>query len=61
MNDQKTLLNLVGYTPPIALFSTTELIIIDAQNDYVQGPIQLPDVVTATARAYALLNAVRRA
>ena len=51
MNHPKTLWNLVGYTPPIAHYSATMLIIIDSQNEYVQCPIQLPDVATASARA----------
>ncbi|MDC0435065.1 cysteine hydrolase [bacterium] len=61
MNEAKTLLTLAGYVPPIAQFTNTVLIIIDAQNEYIKGPIQLPDVVEATARAKALLTAVRDA
>lgn len=61
MNEPKTLLNLVGYVPPIAQFSNTVLIIIDAQYEYISGPIQLPDISAATARAKSLLTAVRDA
>ncbi|MDB3935623.1 cysteine hydrolase [Granulosicoccus sp.] len=61
MNKPKTLFNLVAYVPPIAQFSNTVLVIIDAQNEYINGPIQLPDVADATAKANTLLNAARDA
>ena len=61
MSEPKTLLTLAGYVPPIAQFTNTVLIIIDAQNEYIKGPIQVPDVVEATARAKTLLTAVRHA
>ncbi|MES9902758.1 MAG: cysteine hydrolase family protein [Sedimenticola sp.] len=61
MNEPKTLLNLAGFEPPIAQFSDTVLVIIDAQNEYVSGPVQLPDVATTIAKVKNLLAAVRGA
>ena len=61
MNEPKTLLNLVGYVPPIAQFSNTVFVIIDTQNEYITGPIQLPDVLAAATRAKTLLTAARDA
>lgn len=61
MNNPKTLLNLVGFEPAVAQFSNTVLIIIDAQKEYVSGPIQLSDIEAATTAAKTLLAAVRKA
>ena len=60
MNHPKTLLNLAGSEPPVAQFSNTVLVLIDAQNEYVSGPVQLPDIEAATTAAKRLLSAVRK-
>ncbi len=57
----QTLLSLAGFKASIPQFSDTVLVIIDAQNEYVSGPIQLPDVVSTTAKIKTLLTAVREA
>lgn len=61
MTKPQTLLNLAGFKPSITALPDTVLVIIDAQNEYVSGPIQLPDVVAATAKIKTLLYAVRQA
>lgn len=60
MSETKTLLTLAGHVPPIAQFKDSVLVIIDAQNEYIEGPIQLPSVLDATAKAKILLTEVRR-
>lgn len=60
MNVPRTLLDLAGFQPAIAQFNNTTLIIIDAQNEYTLGPIQLPGIATATSRARVLLDAMRK-
>ncbi len=56
-----TLLALAGHTPLPPDLSRSTLILIDCQNEYVEGPLALPDVGPAVARAAELLAATRRA
>jgi len=55
----KTLLDLAGRVIPLPRFADATLLLIDYQNEYVAGPLALPDAEAAIARAVPLLAAVR--
>ncbi|OKO78114.1 cysteine hydrolase family protein [Bradyrhizobium sp. NAS96.2] len=59
MTAAKTLMQLAGIdlTPP--RLSDSCLVLIDIQNEYLAGPLALPDANPAIARATALLNRAR--
>lgn len=57
----KTLLDLAGRVIPLPRFAEATLLLIDYQNEYVAGPLALPDAEAAIARAAPLLAAVRTA
>ncbi|MBR0690682.1 cysteine hydrolase [Bradyrhizobium manausense] len=61
MTTAKTLLQLAGadLTPP--RLSNAALVLIDIQNEYLAGPLALPDARPAIARAAALLARAREA
>jgi len=61
MTAAKTLLQLSGadLTPP--RLADTCLVLIDIQNEYLSGPLALPDAEAAVARATALLGRAREA
>ena len=57
----KTLLELAGATPAPASLKDATLVVIDAQNEYVSGPIALPGVGPALGAIADLLAAARAA
>ncbi|PAY04173.1 cysteine hydrolase [Bradyrhizobium sp. UFLA03-84] len=59
MSSAKTLMQLAGIdtTPP--RLGETCLVLIDIQNEYLTGPLALPDASPAIARATALLGRAR--
>ncbi len=59
MSTAKTLLQLAGadLTPP--RLGDASLVLIDIQNEYLAGPLALPDASAAVARATALLARAR--
>lgn len=57
----KTLLDLAGRVIPLPRFAEATLLLIDYQNEYVAGPLALPDAEAAIARTVPLLAAVRAA
>ncbi|MFL1876186.1 isochorismatase family protein [Hansschlegelia beijingensis] len=57
----KTLLELAGAAPAPASLSDATLVVIDAQNEYVSGPIALPGVQPALEAIAALLAEARAA
>jgi nicotinamidase-related amidase len=57
----KTLLDLAGANPAPASLSDATLVVIDAQNEYVRGPIALPNVEPALAAIESLLAQARAA
>ncbi|MEM1315113.1 MAG: cysteine hydrolase family protein [Pseudomonadota bacterium] len=61
MSDPKTLMQLAGAdtTPPA--MADAALLIIDMQNEYLDGPLKLPDAEPAIARAAELLAKARAA
>lgn len=62
MSDEpKTLLALAGATPAPASLSDATLVVIDAQNEYVSGPIALPGVKPALVAIASLLERARAA
>jgi nicotinamidase-related amidase len=61
MADSKTLLQMAGADLEPASLSNASLVIIDMQNEYLEGPIAVADAGQAIARARTLLAAARRA
>ena len=61
MTTAKTLLQLAGadLTPP--RLADAALVLIDIQNEYLAGPLALPDAKSAIARAATLLAKARAA
>ncbi|GLK66829.1 cysteine hydrolase family protein [Hansschlegelia plantiphila] len=57
----KTLLELSGLAPDPASLDDAILVVIDAQNEYVRGPIALPGVQPALAAIESLLAEARAA
>jgi nicotinamidase-related amidase len=55
----RTLLSLAGREPTLPSFSESALVLIDYQNDYLAGPLALPDVALAIAAAERVLMAAR--
>ena len=60
MSDPKTLFQLTGRGYAPATLSKATLLIIDAQEEYRSGALQLPDVDAAAAEITTLLQAARR-
>lgn len=61
MTRPKTLLEMAGADLEPAPWSATALVLIDCQNEYVEGPLQLRGVQAALQEAARLLAAARRA
>ena len=57
----KTMFQLTGRGYAAANLSNASLLIIDAQNEYLSGPLALSDMDAATANIARLLEAARRA
>lgn len=55
----KTLLALAGVNPAPASLADAAVVVIDAQNEYVHGPIALPDVGPALSAIADLLEKAR--
>ena len=56
-----TLLSLAGRIPAVPTLADAALVLIDCQNDYLKGPLALPDVGPAVANAARILAAARAA
>jgi len=61
VSNAKTLLELAGANLAPASLADATLVIIDAQNEYIEGPIAVPDVHDAVSSAASLLAAARDA
>ena len=61
MTRPKTLLEMAGASPDPASWAETALVLIDCQNEYVEGPLQLRGVQAALEEAARLLAAARAA
>lgn len=61
MSAPKTLLELSGANPDPAKLADACLVIIDMQNEYLSGPIAVPDAGAAIEAAHALLDKARAA
>jgi nicotinamidase-related amidase len=61
MSDPKTLLELSGADLSPAALDQSVLLLIDMQNEYLEGPLALPDAAAAVARTQKLLAAARTA
>ncbi|MDG9929647.1 MULTISPECIES: cysteine hydrolase family protein [unclassified Pseudomonas] len=59
MSDPKTLFQLLGRGYAPATLGKATLLIIDAQEEYRSGALQLPDIEPAIAEISTLLNAAR--
>lgn len=55
----RTLLSLYGYEPAVPSLAHSALVLIDYQNDYLEGPLALPDAVSAVEAAGRVLSAAR--
>lgn len=55
----QTLFSLAGVTPPLPKLADAALVLIDYQNEYLKGPLELPDAAPAIAAAERVLNAAR--
>jgi nicotinamidase-related amidase len=55
----RTLLSLAGREPVLPKLEDSALVLIDYQNDYLAGPLQLPDAAKAIATAERVLMAAR--
>ncbi len=55
----RTLLSLAGHEPKLPLWSDAALVLIDYQNEYLAGPLQLPEAAKAIAAAERVLLAAR--
>lgn len=60
MPNAKTLLELAGADLSLPPLSSTALVLIDYQNEYLDGPISLPDAHTAVKAAAQLLARARQ-
>ncbi|MGL4316150.1 MAG: cysteine hydrolase family protein [Pseudomonas sp.] len=60
MSDAKTMFQLTGRGYAPATLGKATLLIIDAQEEYRSGVLQLPDVDAASAEIATLLNAARK-
>ena len=54
-----TLLSLAGHEPMLPSLAVSALVLIDYQNEYLKGPIELPDAAAAIAAADRVLMAAR--
>lgn len=61
MTSAKTLLQLAGADPNPPRLGEACLVLIDLQNEYLAGPLALPDAAAAVTRASALLGRAREA
>lgn len=59
MNRPATLYDLAGVKPVPGRFPSAALVLIDMQNEYLSGPLELPDAEDAVANAANLLAAAR--
>ncbi|MCK1394718.1 cysteine hydrolase family protein [Bradyrhizobium sp. 1] len=59
MTTAKTLLQLAGADLDLPRLADAALVLIDIQNEYLEGPLALPDARPAIARAAALLARAR--
>ncbi|MGL5447054.1 MAG: cysteine hydrolase, partial [Rhabdaerophilum sp.] len=57
----KTLLEMVGATPIPPSIAESVLVIIDAQNEYLEGPLALTGVGLAVEKCAEVLAAYRKA
>jgi len=55
----RTLLSLYGREPVVPTLASSALVLIDYQNDYLKGPLELPDAAPAMAAAERVLMAAR--
>jgi nicotinamidase-related amidase len=55
----QTLLSLAGHTPALPKLANSALVLIDYQNEYLKGPLELPDAAAAIAAAERVLLAAR--
>ena len=55
----QTLLSLAGHTPALAKLANSALVLIDYQNEYLKGQLELPDAALAIAAAERVLLAAR--
>ena len=55
----RTLLSLYGREPVVPTLADSALVLIDYQNDYLKGPLELPDAAPAIAAAERVLMAAR--
>ncbi len=61
MSEPKTLLDLAGAAIPQAELSKATLVMIDLQNEYLEGPVALHKIDAAVSNAAALLQRARKA
>lgn len=61
MSDPKTLLDLAGTRIPTAKLSKATLVMIDLQNEYLEGPLALHKIDAAVSNAATLLERARKA
>jgi len=61
MADPKTLLQLAGAPLTPSALSQSAVVLIDCQNEYVEGPLALPGVKPALAEARKLVERARKA
>lgn len=59
MTNPRTLLSLAGREPQQPSLTDAALVLIDYQNDYLAGPLQLPDAAPAIAATERVLMAAR--
>lgn len=55
----QTLLSLAGHEPALPKLVNSALVLIDYQNEYLKGPLELPDTASAVAAAERVLMAAR--
>ena len=55
----QTLFSLAGVTPAVPKLADAALVLIDYQNEYLKGPLELPEAAPAIAAAERVLNAAR--
>ncbi len=55
----QTLLSLAGRDPVLPKLASSALVLIDYQNEYLKGPLELPDAASAVAAAERVLTAAR--
>jgi len=55
----RTLLSLAGHEPSVPSLADSALVLIDYQNEYLKGPLELPDAAPAIAAAERVLMAAR--